>query len=152
MDEQPYTSADFQDDVHRQLVAATLATLSDNKLSPSQVAPFLDAARALCRDDVRLNGRLAVHGVEFQGADLVDADEAYLSLSVRDRDEGAEWLSQTYWLSDLALADQDLGRVRGTIAALERSIARLKDWLEAREPEAAEGAGEAEPAPPTPSD
>lgn len=137
MDQPPYTSADFHNDVHKQLVSTAIATLSDTKLPWSQVAPFLDAGRALCRDDVRLNSRLAVHGVEYEGAALVESDEAYLSLSVRDREDGVEWLSQTYWLSDIALADQDPERVRGAIAAIERSIGKLKEWLAARTPDAA---------------
>jgi uncharacterized Ntn-hydrolase superfamily protein len=134
MDQPPYTSADFHDDVHKQLVSIVTSSLADTKLGWSQVAAFLAAGRALCRDDVRYNGRLALHGVEYRDGELAEADEAYLSLSVRDREDGVEWLSQTYWLSDIALADQDPERLRGAIAAMERSVAKLKQWLADREP------------------
>lgn len=147
MDQPPYTSADFHNDVHKQLVNTAVAALADNKLPWAQVAPFLDAGRAVCRDDVRLNGRVALHGMAYDGADLVAADEAYVSISVRDRDDGVEWLSQTYWLSDIALADRDPDRVRAAIAAIERSAARLRDWLAGREPGAAGGAAEDAQAP-----
>lgn len=147
MDQPPYTSADFHNDVHKHLVTAATMTLSDTKLAWSQVQPFLEAGRALCRDDLRLNGRVAIHGVEYDGAELVEADEAYLSISVRDRDDGVEWLSQTWWLSDIALADQDPERVRSAIAAIERSAARLRQWLAAREPATTESAGESTPDP-----
>ncbi len=134
MDQPPYTSDDFRTDVQKQLVNAAVATLSDAHLSWSQVAPILDAARALCRDDLRLNGRLALHGLEYSGAELVPSSEAYLSLAARDRADDVEWLSYTYWLSDLALADQDPDRVRSVIEAMERTLAKLKDWLAAQEP------------------
>lgn len=129
MDQPPYTNSDFQEDVQRQLVNTAIAALSDSKLAWSQVAPFLDAARALCRDDVRLNGQLTIHGLEFSGADLAPTEEAYVSISVRDREDQLEWLSQTYWLSDLALADQDPERVRAAAAAIERSLDKLRQWL-----------------------
>lgn len=144
--EQPgYTREDFRTDVQRQLIKSAVTALSDAKLEWTQVAPILDAARALCRDDLRFSGRLALHGVEYAGVGLAPSDEAYLSLSVRDRDSDLEWLSQTWWLSDIALADQDPERVRAAVAAMERSLERLRDWLAAREqgaeppPEAGEG-------------
>lgn len=146
-DQPPYNSADFHDDVQRQLVKAAIATLAETKLEWGEVAPFLAAGRALCRDDVRLNARLAIHGLEYEGAALVPAEEAYLSMSVRDREDGTEWLSQIWWLSDIALAEQDPDRVRTAIAAIERSIDKLREWLS----EQGEGAGETD-LPPTPSD
>jgi len=152
MDQPPYTSEDFQRDVQKQLVNTAIAALSDAHLSWAQVAPFLDAARAVCRDDLRLNGRLALHGLEYAGAELVPSAEAYLSVSARDRTDQVEWLSHTYWLSDLALADQDPDRVRSVIAAIERTLAKLKEWLAAQE--AAPPADEAviNEAPPEPQD
>jgi hypothetical protein len=147
MDEQPpYTSSNFHDDVQRQLVKATIATLAETKLDWGEVAPFLEAGRAMCREDLR-NARLTLHGLEYDGAALVPAEEAYLSLSVRDREDGTEWLSQTWWLSDIALSDQDPDRVRTALAAIERSADKLREWLSQQ----GEGAGEAE-TPPTPSD
>jgi hypothetical protein len=100
---------------------------------------LLDAARAVCRDDLRLGGGLALHGLEYAGGELAPAEEAYLSVTARDRDTHVEWLSQTYWLSDLALADRDPERVRSAIAAMERSLAKLNAWLEAHEAAASTG-------------
>lgn len=130
-DQPPYTSEDFHDDVQKQFINSALATLADTKLEWSQVVAFLSAGRALCRDDVRLNGRLAVHALEYDGADLVEAEEAYLSLSVRDREDGIEWLQHSWWLSDTVLASGDRARVEGVVAALERSIGKLREWLDA---------------------
>ena len=138
MDQPPYTSGNFHEDVQRQLISTAAAKLAESKVSWPQIAPFLDAGRAVCRDDLRLGGRVAIHGLEHAGDELVPADEAYLSLSASDRDSGVEWLSETYWLSDLALADEDPERVRAAIAGLERSVARLKDWLAERESDGTE--------------
>ena len=145
-DPTPYTSANFHDDVQRQLVKATIATLSETKLEWGEVAPFLAAGRAICRDDIR-SARFAIHGLEYEGAELVPAEEAFLSMSVRDREDGSEWLSQIWWLSDIVLADPDPDRVRIALSAIERSVDKLKEWLS----EHGEGAGETE-IPPTPSD
>jgi hypothetical protein len=148
MDDQPptYTSSNFHDDVQHHLVNAAVAALAQTKLEWHQVVPLLKAARAMCGEDIR-QARVALHGFEYEGAELVAAEEAYLSMAVRDREDGTEWLSQTWWLSDIALADEDPDRVRSVISAMERSIDKLREWLS----ENAEGAGEAE-TPPTPSD
>lgn len=130
MDQTPYSSAEFHEDVRKQLVDAAIAAMSSAHLSWTQLAPLLDAARAVCRDDLRFGGGLALHGLEYAGAELQPAEEAYLSVTARDRDTHVEWLSQTYWLSDLALADRDPERVRSAIAAMERSLAKLNAWLE----------------------
>ena len=148
MDEEPYTSAEFHNDVHKQVVNAVSDALSTMKFDWPQVAPFLEAGRAICRDDVRLNGRFAIHGLEYRGTELVEADEAFLSISVRDREDDSEWLSQTYWLSDIALADQDPERVRNAAAAIERTAAKLRQWLADREATGQAEAGEAPEAPP----
>jgi hypothetical protein len=148
-DQPPYTSSQFHDAVQQQLVNAAIAALAETKLDWAQVAPFLDAGRAICRDDVRLNGRLAIQGQEYDGPDLVDAEEAYLALSVRDREDGIEWLSQSWWLSDIALAADDPHQVRTAIAAMERSIAKLRDWLAAREAQGEQDAQAAEETPPS---
>lgn len=149
MDQPTYSRDQFLADVQKQLVSTAIGALSGAQLQWSQVAPLLSAARLICRDDVRLNGRVALHGVEYQGAELAASEEAYLSLSARDRDDGEEWLSHSYWLSDLALADEDPDRVRAAVAAIERSLDKLRDWLAAQEaPSEASGeAGEAPPAP-----
>lgn len=147
MDDQPppYTSSNFHDDVQHHLVNAAVEALSQTKLEWHQVAPLLKAARAMCSDDIRA-ARFGLHGLEYEGAELVPADEAYLAMAVRDREDGTEWLSQTWWLSDIARADEDPDRVRCVISAMERSIDKLKEWLSEKE-----GAGE-DQAPPTPSD
>ena len=90
---------------------------------------LLDSARAICREDIRLNGRLVVHGLEHDGADLKPADEAYLSLSARAPSDPFDWLSQTWWLSEVALADRDPERVRAAVAAIERSLDKVRAWL-----------------------
>ena len=64
---------------------------------------------------------------------LREAEEAYLGISVADRDSGEEWLSQTRWLSELATADDDPEQVRLIIAALERSIGKMRAWLAEKE-------------------
>jgi hypothetical protein len=79
----------------------------------------------------------------YQGDELAPAEEAYVSITVRDRDTQVEWFSDTYWLSDLALADQDPDRVRSAIAAIERSLAKLHAWLEDSESKEADVAADA---------
>lgn len=129
MEYPPYTHVHFLNDAQKQVVNAAMAALSERPLEWSQVAPFLEAARALCRDDVRLNGTFAVHGLEYADGELVPAEEAYVAMSVRDRQNQVEWLAQTFWLSDLALADQDPVRVRSAVAAIERTLEKVKVWL-----------------------
>jgi hypothetical protein len=148
MDQPPYTSADFLEEARKQLAEAAVAAASAANLSWTQLGPLLDSARSMCRDDLRLGGGLALHGLEYADGELAPAQEAYLSVTARDRDTHFEWLSQTYWLSDLALADRDPERVRSAVAAMERSLAKLKAWLE--EHEAAAAASEAPPADPAP--
>lgn len=147
MDQPPYTSADFVEDAHKRLIDAAVGTLSEARLSWSQVAPLLDAARAVCRDDLRHGGQLALHGLQYAGAELTAAEEAYVSVIARDRDTQVEWFSDTYWLSELALADRDPERVRSAIDAIERSLAKLRAWLEANQEEEAAGAAGDPPAP-----
>ena len=64
-----------------------------------------------------------------EGTDWVEAEEAFLGISVSDRDDGAEWLSETYWLSDVAIADEDPAKVRAIVRGLERSLAKINAWL-----------------------
>ena len=60
---------------------------------------------------------------------------------VADREDGEEWLSESYWLADIALADADPERVRAIAGAMERSLVRVKGWLDAQE----EGSPDAPP-------
>lgn len=128
-DEAGYTTSEFHNVVQKQIINATYETLVETKLHWELIEPFLRAARDVCRGDFRRTGRLEVHGVVAEGEGWSDAEEAYLSLSIADQDDGREWLSETWWLSDLVLAGGDPQRVREAARALERSVARLDAWL-----------------------
>lgn len=138
MDQPIYTHQRFIADAQKQLVNLAVASLSDRTLDWAQVAPFLEAARALCREELGRPSTLVIHGTEYRDGNLVPAEEAYLSISVRDQENEIEWLSQTHWLSDLALADQDRERVRSAIAAIETSLEKLRAWLAEQEAAAPE--------------
>lgn len=147
MDQPPYSTSNFVEDAQKRLVDTAVGALSEARLSWSQVAPLLDAARAVCRDDLRFGGgQLALHGLAYAGTELAPAEEAYVSVTARDRDTQVEWFSDTYWLSDLALADQHPDRVRSAIAAIERSLAKLHAWLEENDKQEAEAAAVEPPA------
>jgi hypothetical protein len=128
-EEAGYSTADFHNVVQKQIVHAAYETLVETKLHWELVEPFLHAARDVCRGDFRRTGRVELHGVVAEGDGWVDAEEAYLSLSIADQDDGREWLSETWWLSDLVLAGGDPAQVREAARALERSVARLNAWL-----------------------
>lgn len=138
-DEDGYTTSDFHNVVQKQVVNAAYETLIESKLHWELVEPFLHAAREVCRGDFRRTGRVEIHGIAASGDGWTDAEEAYLSLSIADQDDGREWLSQTWWLSDLVLAGGDPARVREAARALERSVAKLDLWLAEHE----KGPGEA---------
>jgi len=128
-DETGLTTAEFHNVVQKQIVNATYETLVETKLHWELIEPFLQAARDVCRGDFRRTGRVEVHGLVADGEGWADAEEAYLSLSIADQDDGREWLSRTWWLSDLVLAGGDPQRVREAARALQRSVARLDAWL-----------------------
>lgn len=134
-----YTTSDFHNVVQKQILHAIYETLVDTKIHWSLIEPFLHAARDVCRGDFRRTGRIEIHGVAPEAETWVEAEEAYVSLSIADQDDGAEWLSETWWLSDLVLAGGDPERVREAARALERSVAKLDAWLEAN----VKGPGEA---------
>jgi hypothetical protein len=142
MPESEFTSADFHNVVQKHVLNAVTDTLAETKLDWELIAPFLESARQICRSDFRQAASIRLHTVRAEGDDWVDAEEAYLGISVADRDDGTAWLSETYWLSDLAKAEQDPEQVRRIVAALERSIGRLNAWLD--EQDKAEGPAEAE--------
>jgi hypothetical protein len=125
-----FTSADFHNVVQKQLLNTVFDTLAQSKLDWSQVAPFLEAARELCRSDFAETGRARIHAVRAEGDGWIEAEEAYVGISVADRDDGTEWLSETWWLSDIIVAENSREQVQAVIAALERSIAKLNLWLE----------------------
>ena len=136
-----YSTAEFHNVIHKQIVNATLETLADTKLDWVLIEPFLRAARDMCRGDFRGTGRVEIHGAAQQGDAWVDAEEAYVSVSVADQDDGTEWLSETWWLSDLVLAGGDPAQVRDAVRALERSIAKLNAWLETPQTKGPDEAG-----------
>lgn len=135
----PFTTSDFEDAVQRQLVPALAAALRDVRLDPGVAETLLDKARALCRSDFLDGGaRLRILGQQAEGDGVAEAEEAYLALSVHDRDDGHAWLAQSYWLSDLVIGSGDPAQVRTALAGLERTAARLRDWLADAEDEAAQ--------------
>lgn len=145
MAEESFTAADFHNLVHKQIVNAVSATLAQDKLDWALVAPFLEAARAICRGDFQEAAQIRFHSVRAEGEQWVEAEEAFLGIAVADRDGGELWLSETYWVSDIALAGRDPEQARRTIAAVERSLAKAKAWLAEQEnpsPPGERGGGE----------
>ena len=129
MADSSFTSADFHNVVQKQILNAVYESLASGKMDWDLIAPILDTAREICRSDFRGASRIRLHTVRAEGDGWVDAEEAYLGIAVADRDDGQDWLSETYWISDIALADREPEQVRRIVAALERSIAKLNDWL-----------------------
>lgn len=142
MEDAPFTSSDFHNVVQKQVAHAAFEALAEAKLPWELAVPFLDAGRALFADDLREAGRVRLHTVQAEGEDWVDADEAFLGIEIHDRDSGQPWLSETWWLSDIATAEGDPDEVRAVIRALERTIGKLGQWLETNE-----GSGTAAPEP-----
>ena len=128
-DDSPLTSADFHTVAQKQILNAVFAALAETKMEWALIAPFLETAREVCVGDFQENARIRLHTMRAEGETWVEAEEAFLGISVADRDEGAEWLSETYWLSDIATADGDRAQVAATVAALERTIVKLNAWL-----------------------
>ena len=129
------TTADYHNIAQKQIMNAVFAVLADNKMDWALVAPFLDSARELVRGDFA-TARLTLHTVRAEGETWVDAEEAYLGLSVCDRDDGAEWLAESWWLSEVALADGDPVEVRRIVAAIGRSLDKINAWLADKPPAA----------------
>lgn len=128
-----YSTADFHNVVQKHVLNALYETMIDTKLQWSLVAPFVEAARELCRADFQEAGEIRLHTVQADGDGWVDADEAYLGISVADRDDGQEWLTETLWLSDIAIAEEDPEQVRAIVRGLERTIGKLNAWLAEQE-------------------
>ncbi len=134
-DGRPLTIGDFHNIAQKQILNAVFATLTDTKMSWALVEPFHSAARDVLLGDIEENAQVRLHTVQ-QDAEggWVEAEEAYLGISVSDRDEGEEWLSDTWWLSEIAIAEQDPEQVRAIVRALERTIAKLNLWLADKAP------------------
>ena len=135
MADSEFTSADFHNVVQKQILNVVQETLATSKLDWKLVVPFLATARDLCRSDFRHGASIRLHTVRAEGDRWVDAEEAFLGISVSDREDGEEWLSETYWLSDIARAEGDPEQVRRIVAGLERTIAKLNAWLAGQEAE-----------------
>ena len=128
-DDRPLTSGDFHNIAQKQIMNAVFATLADSKMSWEVVEPFLAAARDVLLGDIEETAQVRLHTVQEVDGSWVEAEEAYLGISVSDRDEGQEWLSDTWWLSEIATADDDPEQVRAIIGALHKTIAKLEQWL-----------------------
>ena len=125
----PLTTADFHTIAQKQILNAVFAVLADTKMDWALIAPFLETAREICLGDFEETGRVRLHVLRAEGEAWVEAEEAFLGISVSDRDDGREWLSETYWLSDIATADEDPAQVRAVARGLERSLAKINAWL-----------------------
>ena len=125
----PLTAGDFHTIAQKQILNAVFAVLAEAKMDWSLIAPFLEAAREICLGDFEETGRVRLHVLRAEGETWVEAEEAFLGISVSDREDGEEWLSETYWLSDIATADADPAQVRAIARGLERSLAKLNAWL-----------------------
>jgi hypothetical protein len=140
-DDSPLTVGDFHQIAQKQILNAVFATLAETKMHWSVVEPFLEAGRGICAGDFVENARIRIHTQRAEGETWVEAEEAFLGISVSDREDGTEWLSETYWLSDLATAEGSRVEVEAVIAGLERTIVKLREWL-------SNGGGPVETAPP----
>ena len=130
-----FTTSDFHGLVQKQILNAVFETLSADKMDWELIAPFLEVARRICASEFDDSSKIRLHTVRAEGEAWVEAEEAYLGIAVSDRDSGKEWLSRTAWISDIAKADDDPAQARQIVAALERSIERIKLWLAEREKE-----------------
>lgn len=142
-DDAPLTTSDFHNIAQKQILNAVFAVLAETKLGWEQVEPFFSAARDVLLGDIEETAQVRLHTVQQVDGQWVEADEAYLGISVSDRDEGEEWLSDTWWLSEIAIAEEDPEQVRAIVRALERTIGKLNHWL-------ADKGGPVSPAPAAP--
>jgi hypothetical protein len=127
-DDEAMTASDFHGLAQKQIMNAVFATLAESKMQWSLIEPFLESARAVCEGDFA-QARVSLHTTRGEGDGWVEAEEAFLGISVADRESGEEWLSETWWLSDIATQDSNREEVEAVIAALERTIAKLREWV-----------------------
>jgi hypothetical protein len=128
-DDAPLTAADFHKIAQKQILNAVFSILSESKMGWELVAPFFEAAREVCIGDIEENAQIRLHSLALEGEAWVEAEEAYIGISVSDREDGQEWLSDTRWLSEIAIAEEDPEQIRAIVRALERTIAKLNLWL-----------------------
>lgn len=131
-----FTSADFHNVAHKQILNIVFDGLSKAKLDWQDVAPLLEAARMLCRSEFEQSGHARVLALRAEGDGLVEAEEAYVAISVADRESGEAWLAETWWLSDMVTAENDPAQARLILSALERSMTRIREWLDRQDSEA----------------
>lgn len=127
-----FTSADFHNVTQKQIANAVYETLLDTKLPWDTIRPFLETARDMARADLEA-ASIRLHHVQADGDQWVEAEEAFLGIAVADRDTGADWLSDTFWVSDIATQDEDVAQARAVVGALERSIAKINAWIAEQE-------------------
>ena len=139
---EPYTEQDFHEAIRKQVAGAAINALVDAKLDWADVLPFIEAAQRLCRSDFETRARLRLHSRRTEGETVVEAEEAYLGIAVAGGRGDSPWLSHTRWLSQIALAESDPEALRGLIAAIERSLEKIRTGLAERE---AEASGEKKP-------
>lgn len=129
----PYDSQHFHIVTHKLIKHAINEMISDNKFDWEVIAPFLESAREMTYADFQ-EADVRIHTVRGHSNDVyVEAEEAYIGFSVADRDTGEEWLSATYWLSELATEEDDPVQVRRIIAAVEKSLAKMREWVAQKE-------------------
>ncbi|MFN3945986.1 MAG: hypothetical protein ACK4K7_13765 [Allosphingosinicella sp.] len=136
MTEPPFTSADFHTVIQKHIANAVASAMADAKLGWDEIEPFLEAGRRISRADYARGPKVQLHATAERDGLPVDADEAYVGVTIADQHDGTAWLSETYWLSDVVLARQDADHVRASVRALERTIEKLNAWLDARQGDA----------------
>jgi len=135
LEDGPLTMGDFHTIAQKQILNAVFTSLSETKMDWPTIEPFYAAARDVLLGDIEENAQVRLHAIQ-QGdnGSWVEADEAYFGISVSDREQGEEWLSDTRWLSEIAIAEDDPEQVRAILRALERSIAKINLWLADKPP------------------
>src|SRR4051812_49834448 len=103
-DDSPLTVGDFHLVAQKQILNAVFATLAESKMSWNLIEPFLETGRAVCVGDFVENARIRIHTQRAERETWVEAEEAFLGISVSDREDGEEWLSEAHLLSHPAHA------------------------------------------------
>ena len=109
--------------------------LGAEKMDWQLILPFLEAARLFCGSEFRETGSVRLHTLRAEGDDWVDAEEAFLGISVADREDGEHGCPRPSGFRHRARRPRP-EKVRRIVAALERSIAKLNAWLADRKKKA----------------
>ena len=88
----PLTTGDYHHIAQKQILNAVFAVLAETKMDWGLVAPFLEAAREVCLGDIEETAQIRLHTLRAEGTDWIEAEEAFVGISVSDRDDGKEWL------------------------------------------------------------